>query len=67
MLQHGAAQVLAIDTGYGQIAQKLRDDPRVTLMERTNARQSSRMICLSGITFLAWMFLSSQPLLSCLL
>jgi len=38
MLQHGAARVLAIDTGYGQIAQKLRDDPRVTLMERTNAR-----------------------------
>jgi 23S rRNA (cytidine1920-2'-O)/16S rRNA (cytidine1409-2'-O)-methyltransferase len=38
MLQHGAASVLAIDTGYGQIAQKLRDDPRVTLLERTNAR-----------------------------
>jgi 23S rRNA (cytidine1920-2'-O)/16S rRNA (cytidine1409-2'-O)-methyltransferase len=38
MLQSGAATVLAIDTGYGQIAQKLRDDPRVTLRERTNAR-----------------------------
>ena len=38
MLQHGAASVLAIDTGYGQIAQKLRDDPRVILLERTNAR-----------------------------
>ena len=38
MLQAGAASVLAIDTGYGQIAQKLRDDPRVTLQERTNAR-----------------------------
>jgi 23S rRNA (cytidine1920-2'-O)/16S rRNA (cytidine1409-2'-O)-methyltransferase len=38
MLQSGAASVLAVDTGYGQIAQKLRDDPRVTLMERTNAR-----------------------------
>src|SRR5215472_5307640 len=38
MLQAGAASVLAIDTGYGQIAQKLRDDPRVTLRERTNAR-----------------------------
>ena len=33
-----AATVLAVDTGYGQIAQKLRDDPRVTLRERTNAR-----------------------------
>jgi 23S rRNA (cytidine1920-2'-O)/16S rRNA (cytidine1409-2'-O)-methyltransferase len=38
MLQAGAATVLAIDTGYGQIAQKLRDDPRVILRERTNAR-----------------------------
>ncbi|MGH9598086.1 MAG: TlyA family RNA methyltransferase [Edaphobacter sp.] len=38
MLQNGAASVLAVDTGYGQIAQKLRDDPRVTLRERTNAR-----------------------------
>ena len=38
MLQHGAARVLAIDTGYGQIAQSLRSDSRVSLMERTNAR-----------------------------
>ena len=38
MLQHGAQSVLAIDTGYGQIAQKLRDNPCVTLRERTNAR-----------------------------
>ncbi len=38
MLQAGAVRVLAVDTGYGQIAQSLRDDPRVTLMERTNAR-----------------------------
>src|ERR1700722_1181201 len=38
MLQRGAVSVLAIDTGYGQIAQKLRSDPRVSLMERTNAR-----------------------------
>ena len=38
MLQSGASSVLAVDTGYGQIAQKLRDDPRVILRERTNAR-----------------------------
>ncbi len=38
MLQHGAISVLAVDTGYGQIAHKLRADARVTLMERTNAR-----------------------------
>ena len=38
MLQHGAASVLAVDTGYGQIAHSLRVDPRVTLGERCNAR-----------------------------
>ena len=38
LLQHGASSVLAIDTGYGQIADSLRRDPRVSLMERTNAR-----------------------------
>lgn len=38
MLQHGAASVLAVDTGYGQIAHSLRADARVRLMERTNAR-----------------------------
>ena len=38
MLQHGAANVIAIDTGYGQIHSRLRQDPRVTLLEKTNAR-----------------------------
>ncbi len=38
LLQHGASHVTAIDTGFGQIAAKLRSDPRVRLMERTNAR-----------------------------
>ena len=38
LLQHGAASVLAVDTGYGQLAHKLRVDARVTLLERTNAR-----------------------------
>lgn len=38
LLQHGAVRVTAIDTGFGQIAAKLRNDPRVRLMERTNAR-----------------------------
>jgi 23S rRNA (cytidine1920-2'-O)/16S rRNA (cytidine1409-2'-O)-methyltransferase len=38
LLQHGAAHVIAIDTGYGQIDLKLRNDPRVHLLERTNAR-----------------------------
>jgi 23S rRNA (cytidine1920-2'-O)/16S rRNA (cytidine1409-2'-O)-methyltransferase len=38
LLQHGAARVFAVDVGRGQIAWKLRQDPRVVVMERTNAR-----------------------------
>jgi 23S rRNA (cytidine1920-2'-O)/16S rRNA (cytidine1409-2'-O)-methyltransferase len=38
LLQNGAAQVIAVDTGYGQIEMKLRKDPRVRLLEKTNAR-----------------------------
>ena len=38
LLQNGAAQVSCVDTGFGQIAMKLRQDPRVRLHERTNAR-----------------------------
>ena len=37
-LQNGAAKVYAVDVGYGQLAWKLRNDPRVINMERTNAR-----------------------------
>jgi 23S rRNA (cytidine1920-2'-O)/16S rRNA (cytidine1409-2'-O)-methyltransferase len=38
LLQHGASHVIAIDTGYGQFDFKLRQDPRVRLQEKTNAR-----------------------------
>ena len=38
LLQRGASHVTAVDTGFGQIAMKLRSDPRVHLVERTNAR-----------------------------
>ena len=38
MLQHGAGRVIAVDTGYGQMDLKLRNDPRVRLLEKTNAR-----------------------------
>lgn len=38
LLQRGAAKVYAIDVGYGQLDLRLRDDPRVVVMERTNAR-----------------------------
>ncbi|HLB04389.1 MAG TPA: TlyA family RNA methyltransferase [Gaiellaceae bacterium] len=38
LLQAGAARVVAIDVGYGQLHPRLRSDPRVTVLERTNAR-----------------------------
>jgi 23S rRNA (cytidine1920-2'-O)/16S rRNA (cytidine1409-2'-O)-methyltransferase len=38
LLQHGAARVVALDVGYGQLDPRLRDDPRVTVLERTNVR-----------------------------
>ena len=38
MLQNGAARVYAVDVGYGQLDWKLRNDPRVVCLERTNAR-----------------------------
>ncbi|WP_366922456.1 TlyA family RNA methyltransferase [Metallumcola ferriviriculae] len=37
-LQYGAVKVFAVDVGYGQLAWKLRQDPRVICLERTNAR-----------------------------
>ena len=39
LLQHGAARVYAVDVGQGQLAWKLRRDPRVVVMEKTNARE----------------------------
>ena len=38
LLQHGARKVIAVDVGYGQLDWKLRQDPRVTVLERTNIR-----------------------------
>jgi 23S rRNA (cytidine1920-2'-O)/16S rRNA (cytidine1409-2'-O)-methyltransferase len=39
LLQRGAARVIALDVGYGQLHERVRADPRVIVMERTNARQ----------------------------
>src|SRR6476659_1591689 len=38
LLQCGASRVIALDVGYGQLHPKLRNDPQVTVLERTNAR-----------------------------
>lgn len=42
LLQHGAARVIAVDTGHGQIDYRLRSDPRIRLLEKTNARYLTR-------------------------
>src|SRR5205085_12228609 len=52
------AEVIAVDTGYGQIAARLRSDPRVKLLEKTNARYLTsehlqQMNMSSGISFIA--------------
>ncbi|MGE4062960.1 MAG: TlyA family RNA methyltransferase [Rhodospirillaceae bacterium] len=44
LLAHGAAKVYAVDVGYGQLAHKLRTDPRVVVLERTNARTLDRAL-----------------------
>ena len=43
LLQGGAARVIALDVGYGQLHPRLRDDPRVIVMERTNARHLTEL------------------------
>ena len=53
LLQHGAARVIAIDTGYGQMDFKLRQDPRVCLMEKTNARYLTAAALGETVDFLA--------------
>jgi 23S rRNA (cytidine1920-2'-O)/16S rRNA (cytidine1409-2'-O)-methyltransferase len=53
LLQHGAARVIAIDTGYGQMDFKLRQDPRVRLLEKTNARYLTRDLLVESAAFVA--------------
>ncbi len=43
LLQHGVARVIAVDVGYGQLHPKLREDPRVHVLERTNARELTEL------------------------
>jgi 23S rRNA (cytidine1920-2'-O)/16S rRNA (cytidine1409-2'-O)-methyltransferase len=53
LLQHGAARVIAVDTGQGQIAFKLRQDPRVRLLEKTNARYLTPELLGERVEFIA--------------
>ena len=53
MLQHGARRVVAVDTGYGQMDFRLRNDPRVRLIEKTNARYLTAAALNEDIEFIA--------------
>ena len=52
LLTHGAKHVYAVDVGHGQLAWKLRSDPRVTVLEKTNARHLTAEIIPEPITAL---------------
>jgi 23S rRNA (cytidine1920-2'-O)/16S rRNA (cytidine1409-2'-O)-methyltransferase len=43
LLQRAAARVIAVDVGYGQLHERLRGDPRVTVLDRTNARELAQL------------------------
>jgi 23S rRNA (cytidine1920-2'-O)/16S rRNA (cytidine1409-2'-O)-methyltransferase len=51
LLQRGAASVVGIDSGHGQLAEKLRSDSRLLLLERTNARHLTANMLLPKIEF----------------
>src|ERR1700757_1654313 len=53
LLQHGAARVIAVDTGYGQMDFRLRQDPRVRLLEKTNARYLTHEALGEFVSFVA--------------
>jgi len=53
LLQRGAARVIAVDTGYGQMDYKLRQNPRVRLLEKTNARYLTRESIGESVNFIA--------------
>jgi 23S rRNA (cytidine1920-2'-O)/16S rRNA (cytidine1409-2'-O)-methyltransferase len=60
LLQHGARKVFAVDVGHGQLAWKIREDPRVVVLEKTNARHLSRTeisdpieLCVIDVSFIS--------------
>ena len=63
MLQHGAAKVYAIDVGYGILHWKIRSDPRVIVMERTNARHVERLPEVPALVTVDASFISLRILL----
>jgi 23S rRNA (cytidine1920-2'-O)/16S rRNA (cytidine1409-2'-O)-methyltransferase len=68
LLQAGAAHVVALDVGYGQLDARLRADPRVTVMERTNARhlEASALAKIPDLVTIDVSFISVRLLLPAL-
>ena len=58
LLQAGAARVVAVDVGYGQLHPRLRADPRVTVLERVNARSLTELPFVPGLVVCDVSFIS---------
>ena len=63
LLQRGAARVVAVDVGYGQLHPKLRGDPRVTVLERTNARALEELPFAPALVVCDVSFISARTVL----
>jgi 23S rRNA (cytidine1920-2'-O)/16S rRNA (cytidine1409-2'-O)-methyltransferase len=63
LLQRGAARVIALDVGYGQLHPRLRSDPRVTVLERTNARNLRELPFAPGFLTCDVSFISARIVL----
>lgn len=63
LIQNGASKVYAIDVGYGHLDLKLRNDPKVVVMERTNARYLEHLPEIVGLVVMDASFISTRLLL----
>ncbi len=63
LLQRGAARVVAVDVGYGQLAWSLRQDPRVIVMERVNIRHLDRLPVAADLAVIDVSFISLRLVL----
>ena len=63
LLQRGAARVIAVDVGYGQLAWSIRQDPRVTVLERVNVRSLDHLPAPADLTTIDVSFISLRLVL----
>jgi 23S rRNA (cytidine1920-2'-O)/16S rRNA (cytidine1409-2'-O)-methyltransferase len=63
LLRRGAARVIAVDVGYGQLAWSLRQDPRVTVLERVNIRQLDKLPAPADLAVIDVSFISLRLVL----